>query len=466
KAEPARFDPDRYTERGKWMDGWETRRRRSPGYDWVIIELGRPGVVRAVDVDTHHFLGNHPAEASLDGLFLDGAGGERDGGESALTDCEWRQLIPRFPLQRGSHNLVLAAQDLGELTHVRLKIYPDGGVARLRIWGQPRLHAEDGQVELACSASGGRAVACSDMFFGRLEHLIAPGEPANMGGGWETRRRRGAGHDWAVIQLAAPAVIERLEIDTRHFKGNFPDRCSVDVCTAGALSAVDCDAADWRPLVPPTAMGPDARHTFDAFDDTSPVDHVRLNVFPDGGVARLRVWGRPVSLRVDLQALDDDELHHRLKACCGSERWVDAMVEAVRGGSGSNRTDLFRAAESAADSLDRKDWLEAFSHHPRIGDVEALRERFGARSGAWSESEQSGVSGAADAVIERLADGNRRYEERFGYLFIVCATGKSAGEMLELLETRLGNSPERELTIAAHEQRKITRLRLAKWLDA
>ncbi|MEM8997428.1 MAG: 2-oxo-4-hydroxy-4-carboxy-5-ureidoimidazoline decarboxylase, partial [Acidobacteriota bacterium] len=166
----------------------------------------------------------------------------------------------------------------------------------------------------------------------------------------------------------------------------------------------------------------------------------------------------------DLAALDDGDQRRKLGACCGAERWVDAMAGAVRGGGVTPPGDLFRAAERAADGLGRGDWLEAFSHHPRIGDVNALRERFGARSGAWSESEQSGGTGAGDAGIERRARGTRRDDGRFGYLFIVCATGKSAGEMLELLESRLGNTPERELPLAAAEQRKITRLRLAKWL--
>ncbi|MEM1180083.1 MAG: 2-oxo-4-hydroxy-4-carboxy-5-ureidoimidazoline decarboxylase [Acidobacteriota bacterium] len=170
-----------------------------------------------------------------------------------------------------------------------------------------------------------------------------------------------------------------------------------------------------------------------------------------------------------LVELDDAELRSKLTACCGSTRWVDAMVDSVRRGlggpSGLSRADIHLFAEHAADVLERQDWLEAFSHHPQIGDVDALRERFGARSGAWSEDEQAGMAGAADDVIERLADGNRRYRERFEYLFIVCATGKGAAEMLELLESRLENDPATELQIAAGEQRKITRLRLAKWLD-
>lgn len=163
----------------------------------------------------------------------------------------------------------------------------------------------------------------------------------------------------------------------------------------------------------------------------------------------------------ELNALPEEELRRELHACCGSERWVEGVARSRPFG---DEAALFAAAEDAADALDREDWLEAFGHHPRIGDVDALRERFGARSGGWSAGEQAGMEGADEAVLERLVEANRLYEERFGYLFIVCASGKGASEMLEILEDRLGNDPEEELEIAAGEQRKITRLRLDKLL--
>lgn len=151
----------------------------------------------------------------------------------------------------------------------------------------------------------------------------------------------------------------------------------------------------------------------------------------------------------------------RLAACCGSQRWVAGMLAARPFASAEG---LFGAAERVADELGREDWLEAFAHHPRIGDVDALRARFGARAGGWSAGEQAGVDGAQEVVLAALAAGNLHYEKRFGYLFIVCATGKTAAEMLALLEARLGSDPEEELATAAGEQRKITRLRLAKLL--
>ncbi len=147
--------------------------------------------------------------------------------------------------------------------------------------------------------------------------------------------------------------------------------------------------------------------------------------------------------------------------CCGAARWVAAMCDAR---PFATRAELLDAADRADASLGRPDWLEAFRHHPRIGDVAALREKFAATA-VWAGDEQRGAAAASDAVLEALARGNRAYEERFGYIFIVCATGKSAAEMLALLEARLGNAPERELAIAAAEQAKITRLRLDKLLE-
>ena len=163
----------------------------------------------------------------------------------------------------------------------------------------------------------------------------------------------------------------------------------------------------------------------------------------------------------DLNGLPDPLFLEHMAACCGSERWqLDQLAKRPF----SDVEALLAAAEQAADLMTEQDWLQAFSHHPRIGDVEALRRRFGARSGSWSESEQAGVEGTEDSILERLAEGNRRYEQRFGYIFIVCATGKTAAEMLELLEARLDNDRDQELVIAAGEQRKITRLRLLKLL--
>jgi allantoicase len=271
-----------YTDRGKWMDGWETRRRRDLGpdaHDWCVIRLGVPGVVRGVDVETTHFKGNFPESCAIDA----GAIG-RDG---AIV---WNEILPRSPLKGDSHNLrPIASAPVA--THLRLRIYPDGGVARLRAYGDvaadwTRLR-ERGDVDLAAAEHGGLVVACSDMFFGSRHNLIMPGDATHMGDGWETRRRRGPGHDWTVIRLASRGAIRRIEVDTRHFKGNAPGACSLE-------GTSDFDHEAWRELLPRTPLLPHARHTFDdAVQPIGDVTHVRFNIFPDGGVGRLRLFGRP-----------------------------------------------------------------------------------------------------------------------------------------------------------------------------
>ncbi len=264
-----------YTDHGKWMDGWETRRRRdvaSDSHDWCIVRLGVRGVVRGVDVETTHFKGNYPESCAFD------VGDGR----------EWREGLPRTALKGDSHNHFAISNAL-PATHVRLRIYPDGGVARLRAYGTvtadwDRLRLR-GDVDLAAAEHGALVIACSDMFFGSRHNLIMPGNATHMGDGWETKRRRGPGHDWTVIQLAARGTIRRAEVDTRHFKGNAPGACSLD----GSV-----DGTTWIELMARTALSPHAQHTFeDQIRAIGDVTHARFNIFPDGGVGRLRLFGRP-----------------------------------------------------------------------------------------------------------------------------------------------------------------------------
>lgn len=279
-----RFEPDVYTDRGKWMDGWETRRRRGPGLDWCVIRLGLPGVIRGVDIDTHHFLGNHPAYASVDAKS----------GEQG----DWMEILPRVPLRPGAQNL-FGIMNSSAWTHVRLNIHPDGGVARFRVYGEVAVDwrsLADGDIDLANLRNGGRIVACSDRFFSPAENLILPDEPAHMGEGWETRRRRGPGYDWAVIQLGRAGLISRIDIGTRHFKGNYPERFSLDGCVAPdePVDELTWPEFEWVNLVPKSALRPDDQHMFeaDSLGSQGPFTHIKLNIFPDGGISRLRVFGR------------------------------------------------------------------------------------------------------------------------------------------------------------------------------
>ena len=289
---PPEWREDAYTDRGKWMDGWETRRRRTPGHDWCVIRLGAPGEVVGVVVDTRFFRGNFPAECRIEGCEAAGIPPldtfEGDG-------AGWFELVPRSALQGDTENRFESIAS-ARVTHLRLSIFPDGGVARLRVHGHvrpewTRFALGGGEVDLAAMANGGYVVACSDMFFGHRQNLILPGRSRFMGDGWETRRRRGPGHDWSIVRLAQPAAVHRIELDTDHFKGNAPDHCLLEGTHAPDASAEDLAHAEWLPLTGESPLQPHARHRFEALLPHSPVSHVRLSVFPDGGVARMRVFG-------------------------------------------------------------------------------------------------------------------------------------------------------------------------------
>jgi len=288
------FIEGKYTDRGKWMDGWESRRRRTPGFDWCIIRLGLPGVVRGVVVDTSYFRGNYPEQCSLEGASF-----ERLPSETELLDdaVEWIPLLPQVALNGDSRNS-FPIEHAGRITHLRFKIFPDGGVARLRVYGEvvpdwERLKRV-GQLDLAAAENGALVLSCSDMFFGHRHNLIMPGRAADMSDGWETKRRRGPGHDWAIIKLARPGHIHAIEVDTSHFKGNFPESCSLEATNAAAVHAEDLTdpSVRWKSILPRTKLQAHTRHYFDReLSDAGIASHLRFNIFPDGGVSRLRVYG-------------------------------------------------------------------------------------------------------------------------------------------------------------------------------
>jgi allantoicase len=293
---PPVFLADKYTSRGKWMDGWESRRRRTPGHDWCVIALGIRGRIRGVVVDTSHFTGNFPSHCSIDAADAARVLRPRDyGGDGAL----WISVLPKTEL-RGDSRHVFPIDADRPWTHVRLNIFPDGGVARLRVHGEPEvdwraIRRGKQAVDLASIRLGGLALQASDSHFGALDNLIMPGRALTMADGWETRRRRGPGHDWAIVRLGHPGRISRIEIDTNHFKGNYPESASVEGClSADASVDADLTAASWFEILPRSPLKPHRRHFFtrELLRPGMDVSHVRLNIFPDGGVSRLRVYGR------------------------------------------------------------------------------------------------------------------------------------------------------------------------------
>lgn len=295
KPESPIFVPGKFTTRGKWMDGWETRRRRTPGHDWCVIKLGTRGIVRGVDVDTSFFTGNYPSHCSIDALDVS-VTLTKD--TYAGTGGPWTTILPKSELLGDSHNYFELASPEPRApawTHLRLKIYPDGGVARLRAYGDVVVDwtaIGNRPIDLAEITNGGLVLGASDMHFGAKNNMIMPGRAKNMGDGWETRRRRGPGHDWAIVRLGTTGLVKRVELDTSHFKGNYPDAASIEGCLAPGATLEKLASAGWVELLPQAKLKPHFRHLFSKeLRQTGPLSHLRLNIFPDGGISRFRVYG-------------------------------------------------------------------------------------------------------------------------------------------------------------------------------
>jgi allantoicase len=291
KPGAAVFSPATFGHKGQVYDGWETRRRRGPGgelpgedeHDWVVVRLGAPGVVHAVVVDTAYFTGNFPQSCSVEACCLPGYPDQ-----AALERALWAEVVPRSPL-KGDTPHVFEVPPVKRFSHLRLRIFPDGGVARLRVHGEvvpdPDL-LEGLTFDLAALENGGDVRACSDRFYSSPRNAISPGLSRVMGEGWETRRRRSPGNEWLVVGFTAAAQLSLVEIDTSGYIGNSPGQAEL----RGRLGDAGEAEAPWDPLLPRTALLPDTPHRF-RVRPPAPCDQVRLDVFPDGGLARLRLYG-------------------------------------------------------------------------------------------------------------------------------------------------------------------------------
>jgi allantoicase len=288
--EPAVFVPGKYDQNGKWMDGWESRRKRGPGHDWCVLRLARPGRIFGVDFDTSHFTGNYPPAIALEGCDL------AHGNPDAATT--WFPVVAAMNLGGNAHHYV-ARDGAQRVSHLRVNLYPDGGLARLRVYGVPdptlAQPEADGLIDLVAALNGGTVVAANNQHFGLASSLLLPGRGVNMGDGWETRRRREPGNDWCILELGQAGVIEAIEVDTCHFKGNYPDRCSIQATRGpgGTVESIVTQSMFWPVLLPEQKLQMDHQHHYrDEIVLRQPVSHVRFNIFPDGGVARLRLRGR------------------------------------------------------------------------------------------------------------------------------------------------------------------------------
>nr|XP_006006609.1 PREDICTED: probable allantoicase isoform X1 [Latimeria chalumnae] len=344
KREEPDFKAEAFTEFGKWMDGWETRRKRIPGHDWCIILLGVPGVIHGFDVDTAFFTGNYVPHISIQAACLEQEEntlihfrGDRIGTAASEEELEavkklksdsWTILVPMTELKPGyidcSHNY-FSVNSQQRWTHIRLNVYPDGGIARLKVYGVgqrdwSRVSLNEA-VDLAAIINGGVCVGFSDAHFGHPRNILGLGRGKNMGDGWETARHldrppilkadeKGvlmvSGCEWAVFRLAHPGVITHIEIDTNHFKGNFPDSCKIDVLALSSQEEKqgkiekwnDNQSLKWKTLLPINKLKAHQRHFFssNSIETTEVVTHVRLTIAPDGGISRMRLWGFPRSL--------------------------------------------------------------------------------------------------------------------------------------------------------------------------
>lgn len=281
------FVEDKFDDHGKWMDGWETRRKRHTGYDWSIVKLGVAGKITALDIDTTFFTGNYPASASVEACYSS---------NDDLSSVEWHQILPNSILGPSDHHLFEVSSPI-TYTHVRLNIFPDGGIARFRVYGEVQIQIsnESETIDLLALQNGGRVIACSDAHFGHPRNLINPGRGINMGDGWETKRRRAPGFDWCILALGKAGAIEKIEIDTAHFKGNYPAEVSIQ-------AVYIADATDpqlipqsmfWPILLEAQPMQMDHIHEYiNEITQHEKISHIRVNMIPDGGISRIRLWGK------------------------------------------------------------------------------------------------------------------------------------------------------------------------------
>lgn len=283
------FVEDKFDDHGKWMDGWETRRKRHAGYDWCIVKLGVAGKIKAIDIDTTFFTGNYPASASLEGCYAPNGN---------TKEALWQPLLGNSILGPSQHH-IFDVQNDAIFTHIRLNIFPDGGVARLRVYGDVQIQITDTDqtLDLLALQNGGRVIAYSDAHFGHPRNLINPGRGVNMGDGWETKRRRAPGFDWCLLALGQAGKIEKIEIDTAHFKGNYPAQVSIQ--------AIYIEDATDPQLIPQSMFWPFLLEAQDMQMDHihsylnevlahEKVSHIRVNMIPDGGISRVRLWGKVV----------------------------------------------------------------------------------------------------------------------------------------------------------------------------
>jgi allantoicase len=288
---PAIFKEGLFDKNGKWMDGWESRRKRTSGHDFLIIKLGKSGSINKVDVDTSHFNGNQPSMISLEGCYSK---------SKNIKDLKWKTLIGKKKTKANSHH-IFKSSSKSIFTHIKLNIFPDGGVARLRLYGS--ISKENNKfgnktINLASLLNGASVIACNNEHFGKAENILAPGKAKNMGDGWETRRRRDKGFDWLILNPIDGKKIDKIEISTHHFKGNFPSHCSLQaafVPNKKSSSSIIKSSVKWKFLLNKVNLFANKTHAFkNILMKNDKINFIKINIFPDGGISRFKIFGKSI----------------------------------------------------------------------------------------------------------------------------------------------------------------------------
>ena len=289
-SDPPIFKEGVFDKHGKWMDGWETRRRRKKGFDYLIIKLGKPGRISKVDIDTTHFSGNQPTQASLQACYS----------KKKLPDknTKWITILKKKKI-KANKNHFFKIKNKSIFSHIRLNIFPDGGVARLRIYGliaTEKIKFGKKIIDLASILNGSSIISCNNEHFGKAENILSPGKGKNMGDGWETRRSRGKNCDWLIIKLGRTGTINKIEIDTHHFKGNYPDRCTVQATYIPkkiSNYSIVKKSNKWKSLLNKVKLNANKKHCFNNKTmKKNIINFIKINIYPDGGISRIRTFGK------------------------------------------------------------------------------------------------------------------------------------------------------------------------------
>ena len=288
---PPIFKDGLFDKNGKWMDGWESRRKRTVGNDYLIIKLGKAGSIKKVDIDTSHFNGNQPSMISLEGCYSN---------SKNIKNIKWKTLISKKKVKANSHH-IFKISSKSDFTHIRLNIFPDGGVARLRLYGsisKKNNNFKNKIINLASLLNGASIIACNNEHFGKAENILAPGKAKNMGDGWETRRRRDKGYDWLILNSINGEKINKIEISTHHFKGNFPSQCSLQAAFISgrkSSSPIIKNSNNWKFLLNKINLSANKTHKFkNKLMKNNKINFIKINIFPDGGISRFKIFGKRI----------------------------------------------------------------------------------------------------------------------------------------------------------------------------